>query len=199
VLEVSSGMVSGNGEMARGAALPNFELPDAVSGELVRSDAHEQERSGLVVAFLCNHCPYVKHIRQEFAEFARWCASVGVGVVAISSNDEQTHPQDGPKFMAKEAASAGYEFPYLFDETQEVAKSFGAACTPDLYLFDAAHKLTYHGQFDASRPNSGIPVTGKDLREAVSLMLAKKPPIEEQRPSVGCNIKWRSGNAPSYA
>lgn len=183
--------------MVRGAAMPHFELPDAVSGELVRSDA--QQGAGLVVAFLCNHCPYVKHIRLEFAEFARWCASVGVDVVAISSNDEQTHPQDGPDFMAEEAASAGYEFPYLFDETQEVAKSFGAACTPDLYLFDAAHKLTYHGQFDASRPNSGISVTGKNLREAVSLMLAEKPSIEEQRPSVGCSIKWRAGNAPSYA
>ncbi|MDX2054289.1 MAG: thioredoxin family protein [Polyangiaceae bacterium] len=190
-------LLNSNGEMPIGMAMPSFALPDTVSEKMVASSEFAGEP--LVVAFWCNHCPYVKHIRNEFVLFARECAKQGVRVVAISSNDEVKYPQDGPVAMAAEARSAGYEFPYLFDASQETAKAFGAACTPDLYLFDAAGKLFYHGQFDESRPSAAVAVTGSDLRGAVALLLANHSPPSRQRPSVGCSIKWRPGNAPSYA
>ncbi len=147
--------------------------------------------------FICNHCPYVKHIRHELARLAREYQQKGVAVVAINSNDVSKYPDDSPENMAREKAEVGYTFPYLFDETQEVAKAYRAACTPDIYVFDRDRKLVYHGQFDDSRPGNDKPVTGKDLREALDRVLAGKPvPAETQKPSVGCNIKWKAGNEP---
>ncbi|WP_442482251.1 thioredoxin family protein [Aeoliella sp. SH292] len=152
----------------------------------------------LVVAFICNHCPFVKHLGDEFAAFGNEYTQRGAAVVAISSNDVANYPADSPEQMVAEAEARGYQFPYLYDETQEVAKAYAAACTPDFYVFDKNRKLVYRGQFDASRPESGIPVTGEDLRAAVDAVLAGKEPSTEQRASLGCNIKWKEGNAPSY-
>ena len=152
----------------------------------------------MLVAFICNHCPFVRHVRQEFARFAREYAGRGLAVVAIMSNDSQAFPEDGPEGMAWEARTFGYAFPYLFDETQEVAKAFRAACTPDLFLFDRHGKLAYEGRFDGSRPGSGIPVTGESLRAAADAVLEGRRVAVESRASVGCNIKWRPGNEPEY-
>jgi len=145
----------------------------------------------LLVLFLCNHCPFVQHIRDEVARLARDYLKRGVAVVAISSNDPTQYPQDGPEAMIREACDTGYCFPYLFDETQAVARAFDAQCTPDLYLFDRSHRLFYRGQLDASRPKSNIPVTGEDLRQALDTLLAGGAPPAVQQPSVGCSIKWR--------
>jgi peroxiredoxin len=150
----------------------------------------------LLVVFICNHCPFVKHIQAELARLGRDCREEGVAMVAISSNDVEAYPADSMDNMRDEAANAGYVFPYLLDETQQVAKAYDAACTPDFYLFDGARKLVYRGQFDDSRPNSAIPVTGKDLRAAIDAALSGQPLPVEQRPSMGCNIKWKAGNAP---
>jgi len=170
--------------------LPRFSLPDTVSGKTVEST----EFSGrpLVVAFICNHCPFVKHIRQGLADFGAYCAEKGVAVVAVSSNDVANYPDDSPENMAKEAREAGYAFPYLYDESQSVARAFNAACTPDLYLFDRDGKLAYRGQFDDSRPGNGVPVTGRDLRAAVDAVAAGRAPNSDQKASIGCNIKWKA-------
>jgi thiol-disulfide isomerase/thioredoxin len=149
---------------------------------------------GLVVAFICNHCPFVKHLREEFARFAREYQPKGIAVVAINSNDIETYPQDGPQGMAEEARGAGYTFPYLFDATQDVAKAYRAACTPDFFLFDQQRKLVYRGQFDDSRPGKGTP-TGADLRAACDALLGGKEIPSEQKPSIGCGIKWKKANA----
>lgn len=180
-----------------GTEAPDFSLPDTVSGSILGPADLRGER-GLVVAFICNHCPYVVHIREAFAAAARDFQSRGVGVAAISANDAAGYPADGPDKMAEEARAAGYAFPYLYDETQAVARAYEAACTPDLYLFDADLKLVYRGQFDASRPGNSVPVTGTDLRRAVDVLLAGDSPIADQTPSVGCSIKWRAGNEPPY-
>ena len=172
-----------------GHALPAFALPDTVSGKTIGSADLAGKPS--VVIFICNHCPYVKHIRSGLADFGRWAKERGVPLLAISSNDVENYPDDSPELMTKEAQQAGYVFPYLYDESQEVAKAFQAACTPDLYIFDAAGKLAYRGQFDDSRPSNGLPVTGKDARAAVEALLAGRKPSEEQTPSIGCNIKWK--------
>ena len=148
--------------------------------------------------FNWNHFPFVKHIRAELARIGRDYAPRGVGIVAISSNDTDKHPDDSPDLMKAEAAQAGYTFPYLFDETQEVAKAYHAACTPDFFLFDAGHRLVYRGQLDDSRPSNGKPVTGRDLRAALDAVLAGEPVATAQMPSIGCNIKWKAGNAPDY-
>jgi hypothetical protein len=142
--------------------------------------------------FICNHCPYVKHIRAGLAAFGRFCQERGVGMVAISSNDVVNYPDDGPEQMAREAKESGYVFPYLFDESQEVARAFDAACTPDLYIYDARGRLAYRGQFDDSRPKNTAPVTGADARSAVEALLAGQAPSADQKPSIGCNIKWKS-------
>jgi peroxiredoxin len=176
--------------------MPSFALPDAASGRTVSSA--ELAGKPAVVAFICNHCPYVKHLRTELARFGRHCQERGVAVVGISSNDAVGYPQDAPGPMAEEARQHGYVFPYLFDESQEVAKAFRAACTPEFYLFDSTGKLVYRGQFDDSRPGSEKPVTGADLRRAVDAVLKGEPPSAEQVPSVGCSIKWKKGNAPDY-
>jgi hypothetical protein len=147
---------------------------------------------------MCNHCPYVKHIRAGLAQFARDNLPRGVAMVGINSNDVANYPADSPEKMAEEARSAGYLFPYLYDETQGVAKAYHAACTPDIFLFDHEQRLVYRGQFDDSRPGNSIPVTGKDLRAALDAVLAHKPASQAQKPSIGCNIKWKPGNEPEY-
>ena len=179
-----------------GTPLPSFSLPD-FNGRIV-SDGDVAGSKALLVAFICKHCPFVKHIRQEFARFAREYEPKGLKVVAIAANDTKEFPEDGPEGMKQEAAEAGYTFPYLFDERQQVARAFRAACTPDLFLFDANRRLAYRGQFDGSRPKNDVPVTGADLRAAADAVLAGKPAPANQKPSVGCNIKWSPGNAPAY-
>jgi peroxiredoxin len=181
--------------LATGTVAPDFRLPDTQGKQVSLDDF--KDAPALLVAFICNHCPYVKHVRSKFAEVARDYQWRGVGVVAISSNDADSYPDDGPAEMAKEVTLAGYTFPYLYDETQQVAKAYRAACTPDFFLFDHDRRLVYRGQFDDSRPGNGKPVTGKDLTAAVDAVLAGKPVPTQQRPSVGCNIKWKRGNAPS--
>jgi peroxiredoxin len=180
-----------------GTVAPAFQLP-SVSGAVVTL-ADLSDAPALVVAFICNHCPYVKHIRQGLADFGRYCAEKHVAMVAICSNDASEYPADAPPRMAAEAKSAGYVFPYLYDETQAVAKAYRAACTPDFFVFDSERKLVYRGQFDDSRPGSAVPVTGKDLRAAVDAALERRPVAEPQKPSLGCNIKWKPGNEPPYA
>lgn len=177
-----------------GTPLPSFMLPDTVSGRIVSSS--ELKAPANVVIFICNHCPFVKHIRSELAEFGRECQRKGVAMVAVNSNDVAAYPDDAPEAMAAEAKAAGYTFPYLFDETQGAAKDFRAACTPDLYIFDGRGKLAYRGQFDDSRPGNGLPVTGADARAAVDALLAGRAPKSDQTPSIGCNIKWKPGNEP---
>jgi peroxiredoxin len=179
-----------------GTAAPDFRLPDT-TGKIV-SLADFRDKPALVVLFICNHCPYVKHIRSELAQLGRNYIPRGVAMVAISSNDADHYPDDSPAKMAEEAKAAGYTFPYLYDESQAVAKAYHAACTPDIYLFDGARKLVYRGQLDGSRPGNGVPVTGKDLRAALDAVLACRPVSAGQTPSVGCNIKWKPGNEPDY-
>lgn len=186
--------------LARGTPMPAFRLPDhrtAPGGAEVSSEDFADAKA-VVVAFICNHCPFVKHLRTAFAQFAREYQARGVAVVAINSNDIEAYPQDGPQGMAEEAQSAGYTFPYLLDATQEVAKAYKAACTPDFFLFDGQRRLAYRGQFDASRPGNGVPVTGSDLRAACDAVLSGAPVSAEQKPSIGCNIKWKPGNEPDY-
>jgi peroxiredoxin len=172
-----------------GTRAPDFRLPD-FDGKPVALDDYAAT-PGLVIAFICNHCPFVKHIRSELARFAREYQPKGVALIAINSNDFKAYPQDAPAAMAEEARTIGYTFPYLVDETQAVAKAYQAACTPDLYLFDRERKLVYRGQFDSSRPGRGAP-SGADLRAAADALLANQPIPADQKPSIGCNIKWRS-------
>ena len=179
-----------------GTRAPAFSLP-SIDGERVSLDTYAKAPA-LLVMFICNHCPYVRHIRKEVARYAKEYQARGLGVVAISSNDIQKYPDDDPAHMAEEAREVGYTFPYLFDETQEVAKVYRAACTPDFFLFDGDRKLAYRGQFDGSRPSNGVPVTGADLRAATDAVLAGRLVSEEQVPSIGCSIKWKPGNAPDY-
>ena len=183
--------------LALGTLAPGFSLPDHDGRQHALGDFAASP--ALLVAFICNHCPFVRHLRVEFAAFAREYQPRGLAVVAINSNDVEAYPQDGPDAMRAEAAELGYVFPYLLDATQAVAKAYRAACTPDFFLFDAGRRLVYRGQFDDSRPGSGRPVTGADLRAAVDATLAGQAPVPDQLPSLGCNIKWRNGNAPDYA
>ena len=179
-----------------GTKAPDFALPDT-SGKTV-SLSNFKGAPALLVVFMCNHCPYVKHVRPGLAQLARDYAPRKVAVVGISSNDVVNYPEDSPAKMAAEAKSAGYIFPYLYDETQQVAKAYRAACTPDFYLFDKDQRLVYRGQMDDSRPGNGIPVTGKDLRAALDAVLAGNPVSSTQKASIGCNIKWKTGNEPNY-
>jgi peroxiredoxin len=181
-----------------GTPMPAFSLPDTVSGRVLSSDAL-RSAPATVVAFICNHCPYVLHIQSALAEFGRFCQGRGVAFVAISSNDVETYPQDGPELMAQEAQRAGYVFPYLYDQSQAVAEAFQATCTPDFFVFDGAQRLAYRGQFDDSRPKNGKPVTGQDVRAAVEALLAGGAPSPAQKPSIGCGIKWKGGVAPAWA
>ena len=177
-----------------GSPAPDFSLPN-VDGKTV-SLADFQGKNGLLVVFMCNHCPFVIHVRPHLAAFAKEYAAKGLGIVGISSNDVTEYPQDGPEAMKAEHASAGYVFPYLYDATQSVAKAYRAACTPDFFLFDRDHRLVYRGQFDSSRPKTDIPVTGSDLRAAADALLAGMPIVADQMPSIGCNIKWEAGSEP---
>jgi peroxiredoxin len=182
--------------LALGTSAPPFDLPDFEGthhalGDFAASPA-------LLVAFICEHCPFVRHIRASFTTFAREYAARGLAIVAINSNDLDAYPQDGPEAMREEAKSLGYGFPYLVDATQTVAKAYRAACTPDFFLFDGERKLVYRGQFDDSRPGNGRPVTGADLRRAVDAVLSGLSVDADQRPSLGCNIKWKPGGEPDY-
>jgi peroxiredoxin len=178
-----------------GTEMPAFTLPD-FDGKLV-SSADYAAAPALLVAFICQHCPFVRHIRTELARFGAGYQARGLAIVAINSNDIAQYPQDGPDGMREEAREAGYTFPYLFDESQDVARAFRAACTPDFFLFDKDRRLVYRGQFDGSRPGSNVAVTGADLRAAVDAVLAGRPVPTPQRPSMGCSIKWAPGKAPA--
>ena len=184
--------------LALGTKAPDFELPDVVTGETVSIRDFDAKRA-LLVMFICRHCPYVRHVRGELARLGRDFAESDLAIVAISSNDPAEYPEDAPESLAEEARQAGYAFPYLFDETQEIARAYTAACTPDFFLFDADRALVYRGQLDDSRPSNGLPVTGEDLRAAIDAVLSGGPVGQEQRASIGCGIKWRAGNEPAYA
>jgi peroxiredoxin len=179
-----------------GTLAPEFRLSDTNGKQVSLADF--KGAPALVVVFMCNHCPYVKHIRSGLAQLARDYLPRKVGFVGINSNDVANYPADSPARMAEEAKEAGYVFPYLYDETQAVAKAYRAACTPDIYLFDKEQRLVYRGQLDDSRPGNNAPVTGKDLRAALDAVLAGKPVSANQKASVGCNIKWKPGNEPEY-
>lgn len=182
--------------LALGTTAPDFSLPDVVSGETVSLAGLEGK--AVVVVFLCNHCPYVLHVQDGLVEFGADYAGDDVSIVGISSNDVAAYPDDAPDRLAAVAREKGYAFPILFDETQDVAKAYGAACTPDFFVFGPERTLVYRGQFDGSRPGSDIPVTGESLRAAVDAVLAGDPVPEDQRPSLGCSIKWKPGNEPFY-
>jgi peroxiredoxin len=179
-----------------GTRAPDFTLPN-VDGRLV-SLASAAGPKGALVMFICNHCPFVKHVADQLAALGRDFMPQGIGIVAISANDVATHPADSPEQMVHEAEERGYPFPYLYDASQEVAKAYHAACTPDFFLFDGTRSLVYRGQLDASRPGNDVPVTGADLRAALEAVLAGRVPAGNQTPSIGCNIKWKPGNEPGY-
>ena len=179
-----------------GTRAPDFTLSNIDGQSLSLSDF--RDRKGLVIIFMCNHCPYVKHVAPELTRLSNDYMAKGIGFVGINSNDSVAHPEDSPEMMKAEAAKQGYKFPYLHDATQSVAVAYNAACTPDIFVFDSALRLVYRGQLDDSRPKSDKPLTGKDLRSALDSLLAGKCVSNEQRPSVGCNIKWKEGSEPEY-
>ena len=176
--------------LALGTSAPEFSLPDVVSGKSVDSQSAAGPK-GLLVMFICRHCPFVKHLEKGLAQLGRDYDGKGIGMVAISSNDAVNYPDDAPESLAEQAREVGFAFPYLYDLTQEVARAYDAACTPDFFLFDQDQKLVYRGQFDDSRPGGGIPVTGKDLRNAMDALLEGAPIHPIQKPSLGCGIKWK--------
>ena len=180
-----------------GTSLPHFELPEVVSGNKFSSTTFSGKQA-ILVMFICRHCPYVVHVQDELARLGMDYADKNLGIVAISSNDADNYPDDSPEQLKAMAQKLGFTFPYCYDEGQEVAKAFTAACTPDFFLFDANQRLVYRGQLDDSRPGNGKPVTGKDLRAAIDAVLAGQPVSQKQLPSAGCNIKWKPGNAPAY-
>jgi len=179
-----------------GTQAPNFRLLDPSGKEYSLDDF--QDAQCYLIAFMCNHCPYVKHVRNELARLGKEYQDRGLAMIGINSNNIETHPQDSPEMMAKEIQAVGYTFPYLFDESQATALAYTAPCTPDFFLFDQDRKLIYRGQLDSSRPDSGQPATGKDIREALDCALTGKAISTDQKPSQGCNIKWKPGNEPSY-
>ncbi len=182
--------------LERGMQAPNFTLPN-IDGSII--SLHDfQGAPALLVMFICNHCPFVIHLNEELVSFANEYQKKGLAIVAINSNDQEAYEQDGPKMMKEHAKKVGYSFPYLFDETQEVAKQYFAACTPDFFLFDANQHLVYRGEFDDTRPKSGRHPNGKDMREAVDTVLSGRELMPSNRPSIGCNIKWKPGNEPEY-
>ena len=183
--------------LALGTKAPDFQLPDVVSGQTISLETFAGKEA-LVVMFICRHCPFVKHIEVELANLGKDYADKGVGLLAISSNDVTTHPDDAPDLLKQMAIELGFNFPYGYDETQAVAKAYNAACTPDFFVFDRQFELVYRGQLDESRPSNDKPVTGKDLRGAIDAILAGQPVNPKQIASIGCNIKWKSGNEPSY-
>ena len=184
--------------LALGTQAPNFSLPDVASGDTVSLDAFAGKKA-LVVMFICKHCPYVVHVKGELAQLGKDCAGRDVGIVAISANDVANYPDDSPDNLKAMARQLRLTFPLCYDESQETAKAYTAACTPDFFLFDGDRKLVYRGQLDDSRPGSDRPVTGADLRAAIDAVLEDKPVDQNQKPSAGCNIKWKAGNEPPYA
>jgi peroxiredoxin len=180
-----------------GTQVPEFSLPDVVTGKKISAGTFK-EKKALLVMFICRHCPYVQHVQDELARVGKEYAAKDVGIVGITSNDPTAYPEDSPSSSKEMALELGFAFPLCFDETQEVAKAFRAACTPEFYLFDASRRLVYRGQLDDSRPGNNIPVTGNDLRAALDATLNNKHVTQQQKPSIGCNIKWKPGNAPDY-
>ncbi len=183
--------------LALGTSMPGFSLTDAVTGETLTDASCAGDKATLVM-FICNHCPFVLHVMDELTRLGGDFLGKDVGIVAINSNDVENYPQDGPDEMKKLAAREAWKFPFLFDAAQDVAKKFKAACTPDFFLFDSESKLVYRGQLDDSRPGSSAPVTGEDLRGAIDAVVGGRPAPAEQKPSIGCNIKWKPGNEPPY-
>ena len=181
-----------------GTPIPHFELLDVRSDKLVSSEQLARDRAVLVM-FICRHCPYVVHVQEELANLGRDYQGTNLGMIAISSNDVKTYPQDAPQHLKNMAVELSFVFPYCYDESQAVAKAFTAACTPDFFVFDQEHKLVYRGQLDESRPGNGKPITGLDLRKALDAVLAGQAVSSVQKPSAGCNIKWKSGQEPDYA
>jgi peroxiredoxin len=179
-----------------GTRAPDFLLPDVASGRARRRD-DVRGAKGLLVMFICRHCPFVKHVQGELAALARAYEGRGLGIVGISSNDAERHPDDAPESLKQQAEEIGFPFPYLYDESQDVARAYGAACTPDFFLYDGELRLVYRGQLDDSRPGNGRPVDGRDLRAAIDAVLAGRPVPVDQKPSIGCNIKWRGSGGPS--
>ena len=188
--------VSSTFELNIGDAAPSFELADG-EGAVYKLSSIARGKEALVVAFACNHCPFVLHLAEAIGELGEDCESMDVAVVVINSNDVESYPGDAPEKMVDFANESGWSFPYLYDESQEVAKAYGAACTPDFFLFDSKQELAYAGQFDSSRPGNSESVTGEDLRDAIDIVLSGEAPGAGQ-PSSGCNIKWKAGNAPAY-
>lgn len=179
-----------------GTPAPDFSLPDVSSGQPVSLSSFASQKAFLVM-FICRHCPYVQHIKEELAQIGNDYKDRGLGILAIASNDPQVHPEDAPQSMAEFAKEEGFTFPVCFDESQYVAKTYRAACTPDFFLFDSTRKLVYRGQLDDTRPSSGVPATGKNLRTAIDAVLSDHPVSPDQKPSTGCSIKWKPGNVPS--
>lgn len=191
-------MATASAMLPLGTAAPAFTLHDVVTGQIYSLDSFNN-KAALLVMFICRHCPYVQHVEEELARIGRDYADTELGIVAISSNDRTAYPDDAPPRLKEMAQRLAFRFPLCFDETQEVAKAYRATCTPDFYLFDRERKLAYRGQLDDSRPGNNRPVTGHDLRAAIDVVLAGKPVDSNQKPSLGCSIKWKSGNAPAYA
>ncbi|MBW4498321.1 MAG: thioredoxin family protein [Scytonema hyalinum WJT4-NPBG1] len=183
--------------LSLGTQAPDFQLPDVVSGQTISLSTFAQKKA-LLVMFICRHCPFVKHVKEELAQLGKDYINKGLGIVAISTNDAKNYPDDAPELLKAMAIELDFNFPFCYDESQETAKAYTAACTPDFFLFDAKQQLVYRGQLDESRPSNGKPVTGADLRAAIDAVLADKPVAGEQKPSIGCNIKWKPGNEPSY-
>ena len=184
--------------LSLGTTAPEFRVPDVVSGKTITPGTFKDKKAFLVM-FICQHCPYVQHVRKELARLGKEYAAKDVGIVAISANDVKSYPDDSPAELKKMAQTLGFTFPFCYDETQETAKAYTAACTPDFFLFDESRRLVYRGQLDDSRPGNALPVTGRDLRAAIDAVLSGKPVSPDQKPSMGCNIKWRRGNEPPYA
>ncbi len=183
--------------LALGTPAPDFRLPDVVSGKMIALDSFAGKQA-LLVMFICRHCPYVQHVKEELARIGRDYLPQGLGIVAVSSNDAAHYPDDSPEKLKEMALGLSFGFPLCHDESQEAAKDYSAACTPDFFVFDSKRRLAYRGQLDDSRPDSGKPVTGRDLRAALDAALAGKPVSPDQKPSIGCNIKWKQGNEPAY-
>ena len=180
-----------------GTPAPDFSLADVVRGDTISLNTFMGKKA-LVVMFICRHCPFVKHIQHELARIGRDYHEKDVGIVAISSNDAESFPEDSPSSLKEMAEELGFEFPFCYDENQKMAKAYAAACTPDFYLFDKSRRLVYRGQLDDSRPGNSVAVTGRDLREALNAVLSDQAVNEDQKPSIGCNIKWKEGNEPDY-
>ncbi len=180
-----------------GTQAPDFSLQDVVSGKQISLNSFSGKK-GLLVMFICQHCPYVQHVKEELARLGKEYAAKNLGIVAISSNDAENYPDDKPEKLKEMAKELGFSFPFCYDESQEVARAYSAACTPDFFLFDQDQRLVYRGQMDDSRPGNGKPVNGRDLRAAIDAVLAGRPVSADQKPSIGCNIKWKKGNEPDY-